>query len=145
MFIILGLLNQQLGMFGEAQKYIKRALDIAMPDKVYMPFAEIGKEIVPLMERISLISEYEESAIKILELAKKQEFGVSCINHQLNRHKYNLTPREQEISSLASEGMSNADIAEKLFISVYTVKNALKKVFVKLNIKKRNELKKFRL
>lgn len=144
-FIILGLLNQELGMFGEAQKYIKRALDIAMPDKVYMPFAEMGKEVVPLMERVSLINEYQESARKILELAKKQEFGVSCINQQLNRDKYNLTPREQEISSLAAEGMSNADIAEKLFISVYTVKNTLKKVFVKLNIKKRDELKKFRL
>lgn len=144
-FIILGLLNHELGMFGEAQKYIKRALDIAMPDKVYMPFAEMGKEIVPLLERVSLINEYQESAIKILELAKKQEFGVSCINQQLNRDKYNLTPREQEISSLAAEGMSNADIAEKLFISVYTVKNTLKKVFIKLNIKKRDELKQFRL
>lgn len=144
-FIILGLLNQELGMFGEAQKYIKLALDIAMPDKIYMPFAEMGKEIMPLMERVLLINKYQESARKILELAKKQEFGVSCINRQLYRDKYNLTPREQEISSLAAEGMSNADIAEKLFISVYTVKNTLKKVFIKLNIKKRDELKKFRL
>lgn len=143
--IILGLLNQKIGMFGEAQKYIKCALDIAIPDKIYMPFAEMGKEIVPLIERVLLINEYHEGAKKILELLEKQEFGVSFINKQLYRDKYNLTPREHEISSLAAQGMNNADIAENLFISIYTVKNTLKKVFLKLNIKKRDELKSFRL
>lgn len=52
-----------------------------------------------------------------------------------------LSPREQEIVELAAQGMSNAEIAEKLVVSQRTVEGHLYRVFSKLGIAERAELR----
>lgn len=52
-----------------------------------------------------------------------------------------LTAREREIAYLASEGISNKEISERLFLSLRTVENHLSRVFVKLGISSRQELR----
>lgn len=51
-----------------------------------------------------------------------------------------LTPRERELADLVFQGLSNQEIAENLFISLYTVKSHLQNIFKKLNITSRTEL-----
>ncbi len=53
--------------------------------------------------------------------------------------EFNLTKREGEVLHLLSEGKSNQDIAEKLCLSIETVKSHLQKIYQKLNVKNRNE------
>lgn len=53
---------------------------------------------------------------------------------------YDLTQRQEEITLLASMGHSNKEIARKLFIAEYTVKDHLKDIFHKLGVCKRSEL-----
>ena len=48
-----------------------------------------------------------------------------------------LTPREKEVLQLLSKGLTNKEIAQKLFISEKTVKSHLSSIFRKLNVTKR--------
>lgn len=51
-----------------------------------------------------------------------------------------LTPRERQIAELVGHGLRHAEIAERLGISIHTVKNHLRHVFVKLDVAGRVEL-----
>src|SRR5260221_4134132 len=50
-----------------------------------------------------------------------------------------LTPRELDILRLIAEGLSNQGIAERLFISVGTVKWYLKQIYGKLHVSSRTQ------
>ncbi len=51
-----------------------------------------------------------------------------------------LTPREREIASLAAQGLSSNEIAQRLFLSPRTVNNHLQSTYTKLGIRGRHEL-----
>lgn len=56
-----------------------------------------------------------------------------------------LTPRESEILLLVSEGLTNKQIAERLFIAENTVKNHIKNLLEKLNLENRVQLASYAL
>jgi DNA-binding CsgD family transcriptional regulator len=51
-----------------------------------------------------------------------------------------LTPAEQDVVRLVAQGLRNADIAARLFVSPATVKTHLAHVFTKLGVSTRAEL-----
>ena len=53
---------------------------------------------------------------------------------------YLLTPKELSIIELVSEGLSNKEIAEKLYSSEGTVRNAISILLDKLSLKSRTQL-----
>jgi DNA-binding CsgD family transcriptional regulator len=50
-----------------------------------------------------------------------------------------ITPREHEILTLIAAGLSNREIAEKLFVSENTVKTHSSRLFTKLNARRRTQ------
>ena len=55
-----------------------------------------------------------------------------------------LSNTELTILKLVSEGKTNQEIADQLFISVHTVKKHISNVFKKLNISSRSETRKYK-
>jgi len=54
-------------------------------------------------------------------------------------NKLNLSKREMEVLQLMAEGLSNQEIAGRLFVSLNTVKTHSSNVFVKLDVKRRTQ------
>ncbi len=76
----------------------------------------------------SLVPELVESmSANLTELEEEQKDAV-------------LTPREKEILRLLATGSSNSQIAQKLVISIYTVKNHVHNILEKLGIDNRTKL-----
>jgi DNA-binding CsgD family transcriptional regulator len=55
----------------------------------------------------------------------------------------NLSPREEEVARLVAAGLTNAEIAERLFISQRTVTTHLQHVYARLALRSRTELTRY--
>lgn len=51
-----------------------------------------------------------------------------------------LTLREQDVLKLIAKGLSNSDIAKRLFISPHTVKNHVSNIYRKIGIDDRTQV-----
>jgi len=65
--------------------------------------------------------------------------GLPFVPDQKRREDLGITPRELEILELIAKGMSNREIAEKLYVSENTVKTHSSRVFDKLGAKRRTQ------
>jgi LuxR family transcriptional regulator, maltose regulon positive regulatory protein len=50
-----------------------------------------------------------------------------------------LSPRELEVLQLIAQGYSNQEISERLFLALDTVKGHTRRIFEKLQVKRRTE------
>lgn len=57
--------------------------------------------------------------------------------NEVELKKLNLTKREYEVLKLLTQGHSNSEIAENLFLSLSTVKTHVSNLFVKMDVKNR--------
>jgi DNA-binding CsgD family transcriptional regulator len=65
--------------------------------------------------------------------------GQPFVVNSKKQEELEITPRELEILELIAKGMSNREIAEKLFVSENTVKTHSSRVFDKLGAKRRTQ------
>lgn len=70
-----------------------------------------------------------------------REHGISLV-HRRGRKGYgtSLSPRESEVAALAADGLSNREIAERLFLSPWTVKQHVSSTLRKLGMASREDL-----
>ncbi|RPI12003.1 MAG: DNA-binding response regulator [Acidobacteriales bacterium] len=70
---------------------------------------------------------------------------LSQHNHPPTDDSAVLTPREQEVLSLVALGATDQEIAEKLCLSVHTVKSHMRNILSKLHLSHRHEAAQFAL
>lgn len=92
----------------------------------------LGLKLTKPREKIIL---QEVAVVKEVLVPTGREFVLNANK----RDELGITPRELEILELISQGMSNREIAEKLFVSENTVKTHSSRVFDKLGAKRRTQ------
>ncbi len=143
-YIYISMSNLALGNEDKAVKMLNLALELALPDNIYMPFVENSSYLENILEEIKFKSEYRDFIKKTKSIAKKYNAGLKSIQKNVkNKDNYGLTARELDVAKLAAARLSNKEIAEKLFIAESTVKSNMKIIFNKLNVNARSELSNF--
>lgn len=73
---------------------------------------------------------------QILETIRKSEINVDDIDiHDFTCEPVTISDREREIIILIAEGLTNAEIAERLFLSNHTINTHRKNILSKLGVK----------
>jgi DNA-binding CsgD family transcriptional regulator len=67
------------------------------------------------------------------------ETGTPFILNESNLRKVGISKREYEVLELIAQGLSNQEIADKLFVSVSTVKTHAANIFAKLDARRRTQ------
>lgn len=143
-YIYLAIANKETGETIKAHKFLKEAIKLAEPDRIYMPFVHNYSSISELMAETVIGHDNQGFIRNVIKISKGYEKGVKSIKkagHALA--DYGLTVREADVAKLASQRFSNKEIAEQLFIAESTVKSNMKVIFNKLQINSRAELKNF--
>ena len=120
--------------------HIDKAIALALPDKLYGILTEYVRHFDGILQdRIALRD--EKALAKVLELYEVYRIGWAKISGQV-RNKYiatNLTAKEHEIAKLSAFGFSISEIADMLFVSKSTVKQAMARIINKTGIQDKNE------
>ena len=111
-----------------------------MCDKVYVPFAEFYSYISGILDRIALEYGRFDDISNIVKLGKKINHGRVEMSMGFNKNKQCLTQREFEIARLLCHRFTCKEIADKLNISVNTVRNITQNIYQKLEIHSKKEL-----
>ena len=84
---------------------------------------------------LKLTRKEEVVVVKEVAVLSTQPFAVN----EERLRELSITKRELEILALIAQGMSNREIAEKLFVSENTVKTHSSRLFDKLSAKRRTQ------
>lgn len=74
-----------------------------------------------------------------LRLTRRKAANPNFQFNEAGLKQLGISQRELEVLDLISKGHSNQEIADKLFVSVNTVKTHTSNVFVKLDVKRRTQ------
>lgn len=119
----------------QAIRHIDRAISLALPDKLYGILAEYGRTLDSLLEQ--RLTRVDLDAWKtVSKLYGVYKEGWSKLSGSVRGKNIitTLSPKEREVAKLAAFGMKNAEIAQKLHMSISGVKQAVTKVSQKAGV-----------
>lgn len=119
----------------------------ALFEMLILTFAITYRVKILHQENIKFTEEIKNHINQIFELQekliqKKSNYINKSTEEKISNiaEKNNLTERESDILLQIVNGLNNTQIAEKLFISVNTVKYHIRNIYEKLNVNKRTEI-----
>lgn len=125
--LLSALVKKHLGMEAEALDCVREAVAIAAPEGYERCFLDEGSELLELVHKV------RDAAPGFIDgLFGKETKKINVLANPLKK-------REIEILQLIAEGLSNAEIAKKLFITTGTAKWYINNIFTKLEVNKRTQ------
>lgn len=133
--------NTGLGFWRKADSALVTALDLALPDKIYMPFV-LNFEMLPHLKNWQNDNSCGRDVRKILKLSSSFEKARNgLVSRFFPEDKSSLTPRERELVRLALTGMTYREIGEALSLAPSSVKRYFVTLYKKIGINNREQLK----
>ena len=130
-----------LGNDALATIHVDRAIALALPDKLYMLLAEYRRGLDFLLdERLALADPAALTQVRLLSRQFQEGWTVLHNERRGRRFLNQLTIREREVAKQAAFGLSNKEIAQRLNISVNTVKQSLRTAMDKTGVLHRGDL-----
>lgn len=125
----------------DAIRHIDRAIEKALPDRLYGILVEHRRQLDSLLdERLEKID--REALANVRRLYRDFIVGWSSLSGAMRNKTVavGLTDREREVARLAAFGLSNAEIADKLHVSIATVKQTVRSVIFKSGVENKAAL-----
>ena len=72
-------------------------------------------------------------------VVEKEVYRSDFTLNETEAKRLNLSKRELEVLQLMAEGLSNQEIAERLFVSLNTIKTHSAQIFEKMEVKRRTQ------
>jgi LuxR family maltose regulon positive regulatory protein len=128
--------SEALGLHEAALESLDRALETAAPDEVLHPFLRLGPRVRVLLEQlVDAGTRHEAFAMSVLDRLDSAGRRTSMPSVSFEP----LTAREREVLRAMQGTASNAEIAQRLFVSMNTLRTHLKHLNRKLGTASRRE------
>ena len=145
--IFIAAANTALGKKALADASLNTALELALPDRLYMPFAE-NADFLPQIKTMSRKKLHREGVRHILRLAvamgklSGRAANGNAPQGALDAHSLLalLTKRERELTRFALTGKTYPEIAASLGLAPTTIKRAFITIHKKLGVSSREQL-----
>ena len=112
-----------------------RFLVIEHSVEIYGGLIALFFSVVGIWLGLKLTKEKETIVVREVPVRSSGPF----IRNETRQRELGITARELEILELIAQGLSNREIAERLFVSENTVKSHSSRLFDKLNAKRRTQ------
>ena len=120
----------EIGRTGEATQSLRDAIQIARSGKVIRPFVEVRAYLMNLLQG----TRCDEFTWLLNQFNRN---GTQARGQGRNGMESELTRREREILQLLAVGLSNQEMADKLFIAEGTLKRHVANLYQKLGVHSR--------
>lgn len=118
-----------------------RALTIAEPEGYFRIFVDHGTDLIELLDNIPEGSRVKGYASRLSQSIKEEacEAQPAAASESLPKIEREnvLSEREMDVLNLLSEGLSNQEIADRLVVSLNTVKTHIKNILLQLDVHNR--------
>ncbi|NJN84771.1 MAG: response regulator transcription factor [Caldilineaceae bacterium] len=125
---------------------LERALTLAEPEGYVQMFVDEGPPMAQLLSAAAARGILPDYVGRLLAAFERQrhmqpEAASANVNAALPVQPLiePLSPRELEVLHLLAEGLSNREICERLFLALDTVKGHNRRIYAKLEVKRRTE------
>jgi len=147
LYLMDALLRQQEGMHNAAHRSLRRALHLAKPGRYIRCFLDEGEGVIQLLreayQKIFVRGSGEEAGLDSDQAFLEELLSASGLDLARDRGKsakaatQPLSDREKEMLLYLADGVSNKEMAQRLFVSENTIKFHLKNVYSKLGVANR--------